>query len=228
MNDRLSQPNEASEPVASPIKGLGAVVLAGGKSTRLGRSKAELPFRGSTMLDWVTKTVSSAAQTTVVVGNVDLEKHQFPPGVICLKDEQVGFGPLEGIRVGLKRLDGQCELAFVASCDAPLLKPELIRFLHRSYLQQLDMFSGDSRDQPRAIVPVAGNRIYGMTAIYQTSLHGLVATRIEDGLLRVSDLAAACFAHLVDVESLKVVDPELDSLTNINQWEDYENLLQRG
>ena len=108
-----------------------------------------------------------------------------------------------------------CEFAFVTSCDVPLLKPQLIRFL----FEQLE-------GHP-AIVPVQGDRVFGMTAIYRTDQHVEIDDRIKSNQLRVSDLAAALDARCIKADELRKADPDLDSLTNINSVDDYRILLDR-
>lgn len=216
----------------NPISNLGAVVLCGGKSTRLGIDKSQLDFGGRTFLEEVVSQVRQVCRSVVVVGNSDLSCHRLPDDVLMARDEAIDKGPLEGIRVGLKRLKpglateklpqdvsrkaqrAGCEFAFVTSCDAPLLKPELIRFL-------FEHLEGHA-----AIVPVQGDRIFGMTAIYRTRLHVDIGNRINAGSLRVSDLASALDAHCIDAESLRASDSNLDSLTNINSVSDYREFLE--
>lgn len=218
----------------NPISKLGAVVLCGGKSSRLGIDKSRLDFNGRTFLEQVVAQVRQVCSSVVVVGNNDLSCHRLPGDVLIARDEASDKGPLEGIRVGLKRLSMPsraaetqppdasnqvkqvgCEFAFVTSCDVPLLKSELVRFL----FEQLEGHS--------AIVPVQEERIFGMTAIYRIQLHVEIANRIKAGSLRVSDLASALGARCIEAESLRAADSDLDSLTNINSVADYRELLER-
>jgi molybdopterin-guanine dinucleotide biosynthesis protein A len=55
----------------------------------------------------------------------------------------------------------------------------------------------------------------------------MIDQRIKNGQLRVSELATAFQAHQISVDSLREIDPELDSMTNINSAIDYYNLLKR-
>ena len=198
-----------------PSGRLGAVVLCGGKSSRLGLDKTQLIFREHTFLERVVELVSQTTDRIVLVGPTDFSQHRLSPQIILEKDLQVNCGPLEGIRVGLKRLSNDVEFAFVTSCDVPLLKPQLIQLL----LDQI----GDHQ----AIVPFDGKRVYGMTAIYQTVLHQAIEKRIENKQLRVSELASEFDARMLDVDSLREIDPDLDSMTNINSAKDYRDLLKR-
>jgi len=181
----------------------------------MGIDKAQLIFQGQTFLERVVRHTRQACGQIVLVGDIDFSKHNLPAEIVIAGDEQVGKGPLEGIRVGLKQLAKQFQHAFVTSCDVPLLRPELIGFLFEHI--------GDHQ----AVVPIENSRVFGMTAIYQTELHQAIEQRIANEQLRVSDLASAFATNRIDVESLKVIDPELDSLTNVNSAVDYLELLNR-
>ena len=173
-----------------------------------------LVFQGKTFLEQVTSQVAKVTGPIVLVGGTDFSQHELP-NVMLGQDENPDSGPLEGIRVGLKMLEPLVEYAFVTSCDVPLIKPELIQFL----ISQMQDHT--------AIVPRDGNRIYGMTAIYKTSLWKELGERVKNRKLRVSDLATAFDARIIEVDELKRVDANLDSMTNINTPADYAELLER-
>lgn len=198
-----------------PESNLGAIVLCGGKSTRLGIDKTQLIFHGQTFLERVVCQVEKVCHPVILVGDADFSQHQLPPNVQWATDENPHCGPLEGIRVGLAKLAPQVDFAFVTSCDVPLIKPELIRFLFHEISDH------------EAVVPVSEERIFGMTAIYQTKLHEKIDQRIQSGQLRVSELATSFQTRQIAVDSLREIDSELDSMTNINSAIDYFNLLKR-
>ena len=137
------------------------------------------------------------------------------PPVIFVKDQQTDVGPLEGIRVGLKELGPAVEFAFVTGCDAPLIEPRLIAHLFELI------------ESHQAVVPVLGDRVFGMTAIYRTDIAEELQTLINQKQHRVQDLARHFDTLHVDLESLKEYDPGLDSFININSREDYARLLKR-
>jgi molybdopterin-guanine dinucleotide biosynthesis protein A len=205
-----------TEPKLTPrINEMGAVVLCGGQSTRLGINKSELLLNGKTFLQTIVETLVPVAAKIVLVGNVDHRKHSLPPEVELTTDEKTDCGPLEGIRVGLKELAVDCEFAFVTSCDVPLLNGGLVTFLR----EQLAGHDG--------IVPFRGERRYGMTAIYRTSMHVAIEQRIEQAKLRVCDLTEGFNVKKIHADELRAADPELDSLTNVNSAKDYQRLLDR-
>ena len=190
-------------------------MLCGGQSSRLGFDKQELMFDGQTFLETIVSAIQPVVRRILLVGNVNADRHRLPDSVSITQDQRLGKGPLEGIRVGLEDLSSDCEYAFVSSCDVPLLTGDLVEFLFARI--------GDAD----AIVPTKGPRQYGMTAIYRTQLHAAVDQRIQQHKLRVCNLAEGFQVTNIDAEELRVVDPELDTLTNINSAEDYFRLLKR-
>jgi molybdopterin-guanine dinucleotide biosynthesis protein A len=211
-DDETAFPHFEVEPIAN----LGAVVLCGGKSSRLGMDKSQLVFRGQSFLSCIVGQIETVTDKIVVVGSeVTGPSRRLPAQVVFERDRRSNAGPLEGIRVGLRRLADSVEYAFVTSCDVPLLNPAVIRHL----FAQIGEY--------QAIVPVDGRRVFGMTAIYQTHLHDAIDRRIEAGQLRVSDLAEALGARKIAADSLSAIDPNLDSMTNINSAADYLSLLER-
>src|SRR5690349_8191530 len=104
----------------------GGIVLCGGKSTRMGTSKALLPFGPETMLQRVVRLLREVVSPIVVVTAADQPLPPLPGDVILARDEREARGPLEGLRAGLKALPAQCEAAYVTSCDVPLLVPGFV------------------------------------------------------------------------------------------------------
>lgn len=207
----------ASAPPPQPPPGsLGGIILCGGRSSRLGINKSELQLHGRTFLAILAEAVSQYADPVVLVGRVETERHHFSAPVQIRADELPDRGPLEGIRVGLAALSAVCEAAFVTSCDVPLLRPEIIPWL------------AAQRQGREAAIPVQDQRVYGLTAVYRTDLHPRLAQRIAAGQLRVSDLATALDCQRIPVAGLRQLDPNLDSLMNINSADDYQALLERS
>ena len=199
------------------IDGLGAVILCGGRSRRMGFPKHELWFDGKTFLQSVLERVSEVADpVVVVVGHAERPPAALPRNVQWLSDERPDLGPLEGIRTGLASLEDRVRHAFVTSCDAPNLRPELIKKLVE-LLGQHD-----------AVVPKESERVYGMTAVYRTSVHQTIEDIYASGVSRrVSALQGVVNARVVSLDELKESDPGLESFTNVNTAEAYFDFLNR-
>src|SRR6185295_16745312 len=95
----------------------GAIVLCGGKSSRMGTSKALLPFGPETMLQRVVRILQDVVSPVVVVSALNQALPNLSAEVIVTRDEHEGHGPLEGLRAGLKALPTDVECAYVTSCD---------------------------------------------------------------------------------------------------------------
>lgn len=182
----------------------------------MGRSKASLPFGGETMLERVVRIVGSVVSPVVVVAAADQELPALPEGTLLATDEEPGLGPLAGLAAGLGRLraDG-VRAAYVSSCDVPLLRPAFVAHLV-SLLGSQDL-----------VVPRDGRFHHPLAAVYRTSLEDRVRTLLAADRRRPFFLIEESDARIVDVEDLRGVDPELDSLRNLNTPEDYEAALER-
>lgn len=101
------------------------IVLCGGHSSRMGRAKALLPWRGRPVIAHVVDLLREATDEVVVVSSETLELPPLPAPVVV--DREPDLGPLAGIREGLAAVTA--ELAFVTATDAPFLTPQTVRAL---------------------------------------------------------------------------------------------------
>ncbi|WP_457572328.1 molybdenum cofactor guanylyltransferase [Desulfovulcanus sp.] len=96
------------------------VVLAGGKSSRLGRDKARLRFKGQELLQRSVALLQEICPFTCVVGR-DASAHGLD--VPWMLDDIPGIGPMGGIITALRRLRSSC---LVISCDLPFLNDKML------------------------------------------------------------------------------------------------------
>jgi len=89
-------------------------VLVGGRSSRMGRDKALLPFRGGTLAGHVAAAVAEAAGSVTLVG--DPREYGFL-GLPVIPDRLRGAGPLAGIQAALDASKAGWNL--VVACDMP-------------------------------------------------------------------------------------------------------------
>ena len=190
----------------------GAIVLCGGKSTRMGTAKALLPFGPETMLQRVVRLLADVVSPIVVVAAVDQPLPDLPRQVIITRDEQEARGPLEGLRAGLKALPMDVESAYVTSCDVPLLEPAFVR-------EMLDFASG----YDIAVMEIDGFP-HPLSAVYRRS----VLPPVED-LLAANQLRPVFLFDRVKTRRVRpneiTADPELRTLRNLNTREDYRQAL---
>ena len=194
------------------------IVLCGGKSSRMGRSKALLPFGPELMLQRVVRILSAVVSPIVVVAAPDQELPPLSGDVLLSRDEREGRGPLEGLLAGMKELarhDYAADLAIYAtSCDVPLLAPEFIR--------QVLAALGPHQ----AAVPVEDRFFHPLAAAYRLAVLPEIEALLAADQLRPAFLFDRVSTYRIPVETLRTADPELLSLKNCNQPEDYRAALK--
>jgi len=188
------------------------IVLCGGKSSRMGSSKALLPFGSETMLQRVVRLLREVVSPIVVVAAVDQELPALPRDVIIARDEREARGPLEGLRSGLKALPEDVERAYVTSCDVPLLVPNFVS-------QMLDL----ARGYDVAVMEIDGFT-HPLSAVYRRATLPFVDDLLAQDRLRPVFLFEAVKTRRVRPEEM-TADPELRTLRNLNTREDYERAL---
>ncbi|MEK6441497.1 NTP transferase domain-containing protein [Pseudonocardia sp. T1-2H] len=200
------------------IGDVAGVVLAGGRSSRMGTSKAALEWHGSTLLY---RTAALLARTVdgpvVVVAAPGQELPELPAGVAVVADPVEGVGPMQGIATGLAALAEKAPAAFVCSTDMPFLHPAFVRRV----LRGLD---GPGTD---VALPFALGFRQPLAAAYRTALAGLIASLIAQGRSRPGMLYEHCTVTRLDDADLLAdadvarLDPDLDSVVNVNAPDDY-------
>lgn len=194
------------------------VVLAGGRSSRMGAAKAGLEWHGSTLLRRVVGLVARGADGPVVVVRAPGQAlPALPPGVEVLDDPYEGKGPLQGIAVGLAALAGTADAAFVCSTDLPFLHPAFVR-------RVLAALTGDAE----VVLPHAHGFRQPLAAAYATALAGAAARLVADGVPAPKPLLDASRTVVLDDAALlldgplRAADPQLRSVENLNDRAAYD------
>jgi molybdenum cofactor guanylyltransferase len=200
------------------------IVLAGGRSTRMGRPKASLEWHGSTLLHRVAGIVARAVDGPVVVVRAPRQElPSLPPGVRVVDDAREGRGPLQGLAAGLMAVAGDAELAYVSSTDVPLLHPAFVAAV----------LAGADREDVDVALPVAQGFKHPLAAAYRTSLLADVEELIMSDRMRPAFLFELCRVRelgesdLLRDPRLARADPDLLSLRNLNNRAEYEEARAR-
>jgi molybdenum cofactor guanylyltransferase len=201
--------------VTKPVR-VGGIVLCGGQSRRMGRSKAWLPIGSETFLQRVTRIVAEVVQPTVVVAAAGQELPPLPTSILVARDSQPGRGPLQGLLAGLERLAGVVDAVYVSSCDAPLLRPAFVR-------RMIDLLSDFD-----IAVPETDGLPHPLAGVYRTKVREGVRELLDADRLRTAFLFERYRTRFVPTEELRAVDEDLSSLRNINTPEEYDALLRQA
>ena len=175
----------------------------------MGTPKATLPFGPETMLQRVVRLLATVVAPIVVVAARDQVLPELPEDVIVARDEREQRGPLEGLRAGLKALPDSLDLAYVTSCDVPLLVPGFVT-------RMIGLLAGDDI----AVMEVDGFP-HPLSAVYRRSTLPRIESLLEQDKLRPVFLFDAVRTRRVRPEEMTPVDPQLRTLRNLNTPDDY-------
>lgn len=193
---------------------MGGIVLAGGRSRRMGSAKEWLDFAGVSMLRRVVETVASQTAPVAVARSKGQLLPTLPPGIIVTEDEVDDCGPLGGLAAGLAALEGAADAVFLSSCDAPLLQPAFIRLVAQS-LGDYDI-----------AVPWVAGRYHPLAAAYRARLLPVARKLLTAGERRMHLLFPEARVKVLEASFLRSVDTALYSLRNCNTKEEYRELLR--
>ena len=195
-----------------------AIVLAGGKSSRMGSPKAALEWHGSTLLRRVTGIVARSVDGPVVVVSAPGQALPALDGTVeVVADEREGRGPLQGLAAGLAAIRDRAEAAYVSSTDVPLLHPAFV-----------GRVVGVLDDQVDVVLPEVGGYRQPLSAAYRTGLLPTVEELIAADRMRPAFLFERSRvlhmgeADLLQNGTLARLDPALASVRNLNEPADYE------
>lgn len=175
-----------------------AIVLCGGRSSRMGRDKAWLPWQGRALVSHVVATLRAAVDEVVVVASAELALPRLEARVV--RDRAPDLGPLAGIREGLAAL--HAERAFVTGTDAP--------FVTRRYVEALLAFGC-------AAAPDVDGHVQTLSAVYPRSGLAHAERLLAERRMRPLFLLEACEYRVVPARSL----PDLDAVRGFNTPEEY-------
>lgn len=176
------------------------IVLAGGRSTRMGRNKATLPWGGSTMLQTVVATLRAELPHVIVVAAQGQDLPTVDARIV--RDPVPDEGPLRGLATGLEaaRAAG-FDWAFAAATDTPLLSTAVVRRVLAGAVDvDAVVATADGRDQP-------------LIAAYRTALAADAHALLGQGRRGLRDLVEGRTVRRVDLG-------EEASATNINTPDD--------
>jgi molybdenum cofactor guanylyltransferase len=189
---------------------VGGIILCGGQSKRMGRAKAWLPFGGETMLERVVRLLGQAVTPLVVVAAPDQDLPPLPGEVAVVRDEEKGRGPLMGLAIGLTALKGRVNAAYISSCDVPFLNPAFVRRL-------IDLL-----EDYAICIPKVGDYHHPLAAVYRLEVAPTVAKLLAADRLRPFYLLESERSRIVTAAELEDIDPQLQTLRNLNIPEEYE------
>jgi len=183
-----------------------SIILAGGRSSRLGREKLAEVIAGKSLIERAISRLSALSQEILIVISQKQARSSLPsytyPEAKTVVDLYPETGSLIGIYTGLVHSSNFLNL--VVACDMPFLNLELLRYM-------VKMAPGFD-----VVIPRIGDQMEPLHAVYSRNCIGPMEDLIKQGNLKVTGFFDSVKVRYVGEEELDRFDPEHLSFFNVN------------
>jgi len=190
-----------------------AVILAGGRSSRLGVDKSLLQIGKRTMIEHVMENISDVVDEIWVVARDEEQGKRIISKLgeaNMAYDYILGYGPVAGMLAGLQ--SARAEYVIVLACDMPFVNSDVVNLL-------FSLAKGYDAAVPRW----PDGRIEPLHAVYERKkMAGACEKAIEEGKRNILAPLSTLQTHYVSTEAIKKIDPELKTFVNVNVPHDLE------
>lgn len=207
---------------------IGCVILAGGKSTRMGTDKALLKYEGKYFIEQISDELLWFEERIVARGNNCNFSKTIETMWKVIPDFYPDHGPIGGLHAALSTC--RSEALFVVTCDMPLVKSELARRLC-AVMQTADTgemwedMDGEHVEAYDAVISVGDDgKIHPLCGVYRKSVLPILEEQIVSGQNRVMEALKKMRVKYVTIDS----SVEAQQLSNINTPKDYEKLNRKN
>jgi molybdopterin-guanine dinucleotide biosynthesis protein A len=186
-----------------------AIILAGGKSSRLGRSKALQVIYGKNLIQWVIDRLATLS-TEIIIATAHGEAIPCSSAIKTktVADIYPGKGPFAGIYSGL--MASSSSRAIVVGCDTPFLSVSLLEYMTRI----CSIFD--------VVVPRIKNKLEPLCAVYSKNCLIPIRGLLEQDERRIRKLFSMVKVKYVEEDEINRFDPEHLSFFNINSQADLD------
>ena len=194
-----------------PVTG---VILAGGKSRRMGENKALMKLGNDSLIGHVIHRMQNVTDELLLITNSPTEYAHL--GVSMHGDIFPDTGALGGIYTGLTYASHDAVLC--VACDSPFLEPKLLTYLV-SILSEYDGVMPETFTHHND----TQTTLQTLCAIYSKRCLPIIASMLRESELRVHALAERAHIKRIPPEVWQAFDPDGISFFNINTPEDFES-----
>tara|TARA_B100001939_G_scaffold71955_1_gene60171 strand:- start:597 stop:1181 length:585 start_codon:yes stop_codon:yes gene_type:complete len=184
-------------------KHITGIILAGGKSSRMGTDKALFVLNGSTFLDHIIRALEPLVDEILIVSN---DERHSKYNLKRVRDTIADAGPISGLHAGLT--NSATENNLVMSCDIPLIETSMLEVLLQNNEDDIDV-----------IQLADANRVHPLIALYKKCSAEHLGKALFDGERKLSTALNG-----LNMKSVLVSDGQAAALTNINTQMDFEKI----
>ena len=191
------------------IDSITGVVLAGGKSSRMGKNKTLLPYHEKALIFYPLETLSNIfSRVRISASDTELPAgiEEFPK----ITDRYAQTGPLGGI---LSVLETEQRDVFCVACDMPFINVDLVR-----KICEFKDFE--------CVIPLWNGRAQVLHAFYSISLVQRMQIAIRQNTLKITDALKGANIHFLAEKEVSVLDPTGRSFRNLNTPDDYQQFIR--
>ena len=182
------------------------IILAGGKSRRMGRNKAFIDSGGVPLFERVYRVVKEIFSEIIIVTNDVLPFERYE--AILQRDIILNKGALGGLYTGLFHSSNYH--AFCSACDMPFLNPRVIEYMT------------EERDEYDVIVPKTHDGLHPLHAIYSKNCLNPMRQLLDRDDLRIVDFFGQVRVRYIEEMEIREFDPHMRSVINVNTEEEME------
>ncbi|WP_425808155.1 molybdenum cofactor guanylyltransferase [Desulfitobacterium sp. Sab5] len=182
------------------------ILLAGGKSSRMGKNKAFLELNGKPFIEKNLEILQLIFSEVFISSNTPELYSQYKVRVV--QDHYVEHGPLGGIQACLQ--EAVSEFCFIAACDIPFLNPDLIHFM-ASLTERYDI-----------VAPKTAGGIHPLYAFYKrSSCLPKIEKSLKAGILKTIDFFDQCSVRYISESEIERFGNVQLLLYNVNTPEEW-------
>ena len=191
---------------------MNAVILVGGKSSRMGTNKAFLELKGKTFIELQIELLREMFDEISISANTPSEYEYL--NLPIFKDIYPGKGPLGGIYTSL--INSSSLHTFMLACDMPFVGPELIKHL-KDLTKEYDV-----------VIPKSENGLEPLHAFYSKNCIEPIKRELDENNLRIRSFFPQVNVKIVELDSLTSSDHFKNSIKNLNTMDDYKNVTENN
>lgn len=186
-----------------------SIVLAGGRSLRLGRSKALQAIQGKSLIQWVVDCLAMlSTEIIIVTARGEAIPCSSAVRIKTVADIYPAKGTLVGIHSGL--IASSSSRAIVVGCDMPFLSVRLLEYMTQT-LADSDV-----------ALPRIGEMVEPLCAVYSKNCLAPIQELLDQNELRISRLFGMVKVRYIDEDDIDSFDPEHLSFFNVNSQVDLD------
>src|SRR5699024_6470535 len=182
------------------------VILSGGKSSRMGTTKAFLELDGKPAITHIADELKKTSQHVMVITNEPAD-YQFL-GLELYRDRYTNMGPLAGIETAIYHIDA--DVYIFSACDMPYIHPDVYQYLMRSL------------NYDDAHIPIYTDRMHPLSGIYTKNVLPQIQILLDNDQRKIR----ALFDHITvnyvsDYNGIPkhVLDKHFFNMNNPDQYE---------